>query len=160
MVDVVDAATRSRMMSGIRGTDTKPETFLRKALHRAGFRYRLHAGRLPGRPDIVLTSRNAAIFVHGCFWHRHEGCHWCTTPASNVEFWIDKFERNVVRDRLAIEAMQNLGWRTGVVWECGLRTGHADRTIAQVEGWLRSASPHFESELVRPRQNKVRGGGS
>ena len=150
MVDVVDSATRSRMMSGIRGTNTRPETFLRKTLHRAGFRYRLHASKLPGRPDIVLASRRAVIFVHGCFWHRHEGCHWCTTPASNVEFWRSKFERNVERDVHAIEALRSLGWRTGIVWECGLRKSFATSTLEDLMTWLRSGEAEFESALVRP----------
>lgn len=137
-------------MSGIRGKDTRPETVLRKALYRAGFRYRLHAASLPGRPDIILTSQRAAIFVHGCFWHRHEGCHWCSTPASNVEFWRSKFERNVKRDRGTIDGLHALGWRTGIVWECGLRKPYVDGTTSQVERWIRSDSVFFESDLVRP----------
>jgi len=151
MVDVVDAATRSRMMSGIRGTDTRPETFLRKALHRAGFRYRLHAAKLPGRPDIVLASRRAAIFMHGCFWHRHEGCHWCTTPASNVEFWRSKFERNVERDRTVVETLHSMEWRTAIIWECGLRQPYAASTLEDIVTWLRSDDVAYESALVRPR---------
>lgn len=151
MVDIVDTATRSRMMAGIRGVNTRPETFLRRALHRAGFRYRLHASKLPGRPDIVLASRQAAIFVHGCFWHRHEGCHWCTTPASNVAFWKGKFERNVERDRQIIETLQEQGWRTGVVWECGLRRPYAASTLDGLLPWLRSDGAWFESALVRPK---------
>jgi DNA mismatch endonuclease (patch repair protein) len=155
MVDIVDVATRSRMMSGIRGVNTRPETFLRKALHRAGFRYRLHASKLPGRPDVVLASRRAAIFVHGCFWHRHEGCHWCTTPASNVDFWTSKFERNVERDRQAIDALVELSWRTAVIWECGLRKPYAATTTAQLEEWILSGGPSFESEVVRPAGDPV-----
>jgi DNA mismatch endonuclease (patch repair protein) len=155
MVDIVDAATRSRMMSGIRGANTRPETFLRKALHRAGFRYRLHASKLPGRPDIVLASRRAAIFVHGCFWHRHHGCHWCTTPASNVDFWTSKFERNVERDRQAIDTLQELSWRTAVVWECGLRKPYAATTTVQLEEWIRSGTSSFESAVVRPVSDPV-----
>ena len=151
MVDVVDAATRSRMMSGIRGTDTRPETFLRKALHRAGFRYRLHAAKLRGRPDIVHASRRAAIFEHGCFWHRHEGCHWCTTPASNVEFWRGKFERNVERDRSVVETLQSMEWRTAIIWECGLRKPYAASTLEDIVAWLRSDDLAHESALVRPR---------
>lgn len=151
MVDIVDAATRSRMMSGIRGVNTRPETFLRKALHRTGFRYRLHASKLPGRPDIVLASRRAAIFVHGCFWHRHQGCHWCTTSASNVGFWTSKFEGNVERDRQAIDTLQALGWRTAVVWECGLRKPYAASTLDDLVAWLRSDEICFESALVRSR---------
>jgi DNA mismatch endonuclease (patch repair protein) len=151
MVDVVDSATRSRMMSGIRGANTQPETFLRKALHRAGLRYRLHAAKLPGRPDIVLASRGAAIFVHGCFWHRHAGCHWCTTPASNVDFWNRKFERTVERDQQAIETLHGLGWRTAIVWECGLRKPYAATTLEDLIPWLGSNETWFESALVRPR---------
>jgi len=151
MVDVVDAATRSRMMSGIRGMDTRPEIFLRKALHGAGFRYRLHAAKLPGRPDIVLASRRAAIFMHGCFWHRHEGCHWCTTPASNVEFWRSKFERNVERDQTVVETLHSMEWRTAIIWECGLREPHAATTLEDIVTWLRSDDVAYESALVRPR---------
>lgn len=150
MVDVVDQATRSRMMSGIRGADTRPEILLRKALHRAGFRYRLHAANLPGRPDIVLASRRAAIFVHGCFWHRHERCHWCTTPASNLEFWRSKFERNGERDRAVIETLQSMEWRTAIVWECGLRKPYAASTFEDLVTWLRSDAVAYESALVRP----------
>jgi len=151
MVDIVDTATRSRMMSGIRSANTRPETFLRKALHRAGFRYRLHGSTLPGRPDIVLASRRAAIFMHGCFWHRHQGCHWCTIPASNVDFWTSKFERNVERDRQAIDTLQELEWRTAVVWECGLRKPYAASTLDNLVLWLRSNEACFESALVRSR---------
>ena len=97
MVDTVDSATRSRMMAGIRGKDTKPERVLRQRLHAAGIRFRLHAPGLPGKPDLVFPRYKAVAFVHGCFWHRHEGCHWCTTPASNTEFWQTKFDHNVVR---------------------------------------------------------------
>ncbi|AOO80312.1 very short patch repair endonuclease [Bosea vaviloviae] len=149
MADIVDLATRSRMMAGIRGKDTKPESLLRSSLHRAGFRYRLHVAGLPGRPDIVLVSRRVAIFVHGCFWHRHKGCHWCTTPASNVEFWQNKFARNVERDKEAMQALADLGWRTAIVWECALRKAYAVETVVEVDRWIRSDMPFFESALVR-----------
>ena len=102
MVDVVDKATRSRMMSGIRGKDTQPELLLRRALHRLGLRYRVHVAKLPGRPDIVLARHNAVVLVHGCFWHRHRGCLFATNPASNAEFWKGKFadEQGTVSDQL------------------------------------------------------------
>lgn len=128
MADIVDRATRSRMMSGIRGRNTRPEMAVRRHLHAAGLRFRLHRKDLPGKPDIVLPRHKVAIFVHGCFWHRHAGCPKATTPSSNVEFWQKKFADNVardVRDRAALEA---LGWRVLVVWECELKGG--------VPGWL------------------------
>ncbi|MES2443975.1 MAG: DNA mismatch endonuclease Vsr [Pseudomonadota bacterium] len=152
MVDVVDQATRSRMMAGIRGKDTKPEIILRKALHRAGFRFRLHAKDLPGRPDVVLSSRRVVVFVQGCFWHRHAGCHWCSTPASNFEFWEAKFARNVERDRNTVQVLSEMGWRTAVVWECGLRKTLAASTVEHLIRWMMSDSVLFESGLVRPKE--------
>ena len=151
MADVVDRATRSRMMSGIRAKDTKPEIVLRRKLHRAGLRYRLHGTKLPGKPDLVLTSRRAVIFVHGCFWHRHNGCHWCSTPSSNTDFWSAKFERNVARDADAIEALNAERWRVAVVWECGLRAPSLEGTTTKLLAWVRSGSGDFESALVRAR---------
>lgn len=121
MADIVDQKTRSRMMSGIRGRNTKPELIVRRALHAAGFRYRLHRSDLPGRPDIVLPGRRIAILVHGCFWHRHEGCSKCTAPATRAEFWQAKFDRNITRDRENIAALEAAGWAVYVVWECETR---------------------------------------
>lgn len=112
------------MMSGIRGKDTRPELLVRRALHRAGLRFRLASGRtLPGRPDIVLPRHRAAIFVHGCFWHRHPGCAFAYTPKSNRRFWLRKFAENVERDERNLRALRRLGWRTFVVWECSLTDG-------------------------------------
>lgn len=121
MPDIVDSATRSRMMAGIRSKDTKPELQVRKALHALGFRYRLHDRRLPGHPDLVLPRYRVAIFVHGCFWHRHEGCFHASTPATRAGFWAAKFEKNVQRDRQSRQALKEAGWRVLVVWECGLK---------------------------------------
>jgi DNA mismatch endonuclease (patch repair protein) len=121
MTDIVDQATRSRMMSGIRGRDTKPEMVVRRALHAAGLRYRLHVRDLPGRPDIVLPGRRTAVFVHGCFWHRHPGCRLAATPSTRPEFWQAKFEGNVRRDRQSSEALKAQGWAVVVVWECETR---------------------------------------
>lgn len=138
-------------MAGIRGRNTMPELVLRRRLHREGFRFRLHGARLPGKPDIVLPGRRVAILVHGCFWHRHAGCHWCSTPSSNIEFWHAKFSRNRVRDAEVLVALREAGWRVATVWECGLRPAFVDETVAQLVEWIRSGIPTFGSGIVRPR---------
>lgn len=139
MVDVVSSKVRSRMMAGIGGKDTKPELTLRKGLFALGLRYRLHDRKLPGRPDIVLSRWNAVVFVHGCFWHRHPGCRFATTPATRIEFWLDKFEKNVARDQRNVVALQTLGWRVLVVWECDIKADPSG-TIKRVEQWIRLGS--------------------
>lgn len=142
MADVVDPATRSRMMSGIRGKNTKPELLIRKALHARGFRYRLHCD-LPGKPDICLPKHRAVIFVHGCFWHGHD-CHLFKWPSTRPEFWRDKIERNRAVDAAAEAALGEGGWRVAVVWECALK-GRARRPLDQVADkldlWIRSGAP-------------------
>lgn len=156
-MDVVDSRTRSRMMAGIRGADTRPELALRRELHRAGLRYRLHVAGLPGRPDLVFPARRAAVLVHGCFWHRHEGCHWCTTPASNVDFWTRKFSRNVERDMRHLEELSRLGWRVAIVWECALKGAATAATVTAVREWLASDREHFETGLIRGREYPASG---
>lgn len=118
MADIVDKATRSRMMSAIKGKDTKPEMMVRRFLHACGFRFRLHRKDLPGKPDIVLPKYKVVIFVHGCFWHRHKGCPKATTPATNVDRWKTKFDDNVARDARNQAALREAGWDVIVVWEC------------------------------------------
>ena len=118
--DIVDAATRSRMMAGIPGKNTRPELQIRKALHRMGFRYRLHASRIPGRPDMVFKSYNAVVFVHGCFWHGHN-CRFFRLPKTRSHFWRAKITQNRARDVIARNLIADLGWRQLVVWECALR---------------------------------------
>jgi len=125
-------------MAGIRGKDTKPELGLRRALHRLGFRYRLHVAGLPGRPDIVLPRRQAAIQIHGCFWHRHEHCAFCTTPASNMRFWKSKFGETVKRDKRNLEALRKLGWKVAIVWECSVKEKGAEAVAEKIAAWLQS----------------------
>lgn len=141
MTDIVDSQTRSRMMSGIRGKNTKPELALRRSLHALGFRYRLHAKGIPGKPDIVMPKYRAVIFVHGCFWHRHAGCRYATVPATRPEFWAAKFEANVARDADVQSALLKAGWRIATVWECALRS---ETSVAQtrdvVVAWLTDMS--------------------
>lgn len=121
MTDIVDSKTRSRMMAGIRGKNTRPELLVRKYLHAKGFRYRLHDKKLPGSPDIVLRKYQLAIFVHGCFWHRHKGCRYATTPAQNRKKWLLKFRQNTERDQRQINQLIDMGWRVLVIWECALK---------------------------------------
>lgn len=109
---------RSANMARIRSVDTTPELTVRKLLHRLGYRFRLHRRNLPGKPDICFPGRKKAIFVHGCFWHRHEGCRRTTTPKTRKSFWEDKFQRNVVRDRANVSDLDELGWSVLIVWEC------------------------------------------
>lgn len=121
MVDTIDKKKRSWVMSRVRSTNTKPEMRVRSALHRMGYRFRLHRKDLPGKPDVVLTKHRLAIFVHGCFWHRHSGCDKTRTPKTNVEFWEGKFKRNVERDRLNQVELRRMGWRVEVIWECEIK---------------------------------------
>lgn len=109
------------MMAGIKGKNTRPELLVRQYLYSKGFRYRLHVKKLPGSPDIVLQKYQLAIFVHGCFWHRHNGCVLSYIPASNQDRWLAKFQQNVERDRRNIDLLLRAGWRVIVLWECGLR---------------------------------------
>src|SRR5690554_4709711 len=120
MADIVDSKTRSRMMSGIKGKHTRPELLVRSGLHRLGFRFRLHPRNLSGRPDLILPKYRVAIFVHGCFWHRHPGCKYATTPTTREDFWRAKFEANVERDRRKARELREAGWRVLTVWECTL----------------------------------------
>lgn len=138
MIDVVDKITRSRMMAGIQGKDTKPEIELRRALHSGGLRYRLHVGGLPGRPDIVLPRHRAIVEVHGCFWHRHAQCVFCTTPASNPAFWKSKFGETVKRDKRNFDALRKLGWKVAIVWECSIKDEGAEAVAQRIAAWLQS----------------------
>lgn len=134
-MDIVDPAQRSRMMSGIKGKDTKPEMLVRRFLHAHGYRYRLHRKDLPGKPDIVMPRLKVCIFVHGCFWHHHQGCRFAVLPKSRPEFWRTKLLANSDRDQRAIESLNERGWTTLVVWECELR--RSDTTLMSLLERLR-----------------------
>lgn len=145
MVDVVDSATRSRMMSGIRGRNTKPEILVRSLLHRHGFRFRLNVRKLPGKPDIVLPRYHAVVFVHGCFWHGHD-CELFKWPKTHPDFWRKKIRNNQANDNRAKELLLASGWRVCIVWECTLRGAKTDfeTMIQKLADWLRSDSPILE----------------
>lgn len=156
MVDIVDVATRSRMMSGIRGKNTKPELALRSQLHRAGIRYRLHVSSLPGRPDIVLPRWHAVVFVHGCFWHGHT-CPLFKVPQTRTDWWKDKIAKNRENDSRALLALELTGWRRMVVWECAMRGSSAqspERVALAVVSWLKSGEDKGEISGCRERRGQ------
>lgn len=123
MADTFSPEERSRIMARVKSKGTKPEVIVRKWLHKHGFRFRLHSKHLPGKPDICLPKHQTVIFVHGCFWHRHAECAQATMPASNVEYWKSKFERNVKRDNTKKLELEKAGWKVLVLWECEVKSG-------------------------------------
>lgn len=135
MADTMTPEERSRRMSLVRCKDTGPELVVRRLVHGLGYRYRLHGKGLPGHPDLVFARRRAVIFVHGCFWHRHAGCRLARLPKSRQEFWLPKLEANSARDAHSTAALEGLGWRVLVVWECETRdlTSLAPRIITFLE---------------------------
>lgn len=150
MVDVVDRKTRSRMMSGIRGKNTRPELLIRKGLHARGFRFRLHDKRLPGKPDLVLPKYSAVIFVHGCFWHGHD-CHLFKWPQSRRDFWRTKITRNKAKDAESYASLKKEGWYILTIWECALK-GRTRRPLDQV---LDTATDWL---MYSTRDRQIRGG--
>lgn len=129
MADVHSPAIRSHNMSRIRGKDTKPEMLVRHYLHSHGLRYRLHDKSLPGTPDLVLPRYRTVIFVHGCFWHAHEGCRYYVVPKTRTEFWLNKIGRNVANDFRQQAELRTEGWRVLTVWECELRPPYREATL-------------------------------
>jgi DNA mismatch endonuclease (patch repair protein) len=138
MADVFSKDKRSDVMSRIRGRDTRPERAVRSILHKLGFRFRLQARHLPGKPDIVLPKYRTVIMVHGCFWHRHSHCKYAYTPKTRTEFWNTKLSANVARDRKTGKALRALGWRIITVWECELK--HGDHVPIRLMRALRETS--------------------
>lgn len=133
MADPLTPEQRHKCMSSIRAKDTKPEMMVRRYLHSRGFRYRLNVRRLPGTPDIVLRKYRTVIFIHGCFWHGHEGCSLYVAPKSNTQYWTEKIARNAERDTIARARLHQLGWHTIVLWECQLKPRERDNTLSQLE---------------------------
>lgn len=137
-MDIKLKEARSYNMSRIRSTDTSPEVTLRKYLFSRGLRYRKNVRSLPGTPDLVFPKYRTVVFVHGCFWHRHPGCRYATTPATNTEFWNQKFQDNIERDRKVVSELSDLGWNIITVWECELRnpvrTETCERVCAEITG--------------------------
>lgn len=141
MTDVVSPAKRSQMMSGIKGKNSLPEMLVRKALFAMGHRFRLHRRDLPGSPDIAMPGLKVAIFVHGCFWHAHQGCKYAKTPSTRTQFWMAKLQGNVERDQRAAEKLTEMHWRVLTVWECSTRDGEAAaRLTDSLRTWIDSGA--------------------
>lgn len=139
MADVVSPAKRSQMMSGISGKNSLPEMLVRKALFAMGHRFRLHRRDLPGTPDIAMPRRNIAIFVHGCFWHAHQGCKYAKMPSTRTDFWSTKLHANVDRDQRAVDQLAEMGWRVLIVWECSTRDPEAAAALSKsMHRWIES----------------------
>jgi DNA mismatch endonuclease, patch repair protein len=151
--DIVDSISRSRMMSGIRAKNTDPEIRIRKGLHAMGYRYRLHAPEVPGKPDVVLPRHRSAVFVNGCFWHGHD-CPLYRLPGTRSDFWRAKIERNRARDAVVRQQLQETGWRSLTVWECAIRGAGRlglDETLALMDTWIRSGDASGEIRAPKGR---------
>ena len=149
MADILSPEKRSHNMAAIRSKDTKPEMYLRKLLFSKGYRYRKNVSSIPGHPDIYLAKYNVAIFVNGCFWHRHNGCKYAYTPKSRIEFWNKKFEDNVARDLHVRKQLRELGIRCAVIWECTVRKmikqdQARNKTLEKIEVFLRNEDTYME----------------
>ncbi len=145
-MDIVSSAKRKEMMSGIRGKNTRPELLVRSSLHRMGFRYRLHAKELSGKPDLVFAQHRAVIFVNGCFWHGHQ-CNLFKWPKTRPVFWRAKITGNTERDRRNHSQLEADGWRIGIVWECalkGARRQNSDEVFHEIARWLKSSIRRVE----------------
>jgi DNA mismatch endonuclease (patch repair protein) len=133
-MDVFSPKKRSEVMSRIRGKNTKPEMIVRHYLHAHGLRYRLHAKKLRGRPDVVLPRHRAVVFVHGCFWHQHSRCKYAARPSTNATFWQEKLSGNVERDARTVAELENEGWRVFTIWECALQESDLQALLQGILG--------------------------
>src|ERR1700712_4365898 len=141
MADVHSKETRSYNMSRIRSKDTKPEMLVRKFLHKSGFRYRLHVRDMPGKPDIVLPKYKTVIFIHGCFWHGHQGCKYYVVPKTRTEWWLNKINGNINNDLKAIKALKKEGWEIINIWECDLKAKKSVLTLNKLPGKIVPSRP-------------------
>ena len=147
-MDNLTRERRARLMSRVRSKNTEPEMSVRRIAHSMGFRFRVHRRDLPGRPDIVFPKYRAVVFVHGCFWHRHPGCMKATIPKSNMQFWIEKFERNMQRDSRQTQRLRDAGWKVVVVWECQVAE------LEEVRGALRGITQTCNVKTDIPSESR------
>ncbi|PWK47907.1 very short patch repair endonuclease [Pleionea mediterranea] len=149
-MDIVSKKKRSELMSDIKSYNTKPEIMVRKVLYNMGFRYRINDSVEGIKPDIILRKYNVVIFVHGCYWHRHRGCLLAYNPKSKVDFWNQKFKKNIERDKKVFLKLKLQGWRVGVIWECTTRNSDEfARTMLELQQWILNGSDEFESTFVK-----------
>lgn len=146
MADIFSKSKRSEIMSNISAKNTKPEIILRKALFAKGYRYRINYKKLPGKPDIVLSKHKTVIFVNGCFWHGHSQCKDAHLPKTNIEFWKNKIESNVERDKRNIQQLEELGWNVILIWECEIKKKNMNSLITRIINSLSSRQP--KSDMV------------
>lgn len=148
MADIVSKEVRSKMMSGIKGKNTKPELLIRHRIFAMGFRYRLHVRNLPGKPDLVFRKYRAVIFINGCFWHGHD-CHLFNWPKTNTDFWKDKILKNICNDSIKTKQLLDSGWRVFTVWECSIksRLRYVDDVVLKISKWLVSDELTGECKL-------------
>jgi DNA mismatch endonuclease (patch repair protein) len=133
-VDRLSRKARSALMARVKGKDTKPELVVRSALHRAGYRFRIHLRRIPGSPDLAFPARKKVIFIHGCFWHKHSKCKLATTPKTHTDYWLKKLEENKKRDSRKTRALRREGWGVLIVWQCKLDS--IDRELRRIKQFL------------------------
>lgn len=155
-MDKISQEHRSWNMSRIRSSNTKPEIIVRSLLHKMGYRFRLHRKDLPGKPDIVLPKYRTIIFVHGCFWHRHSGCKFTSSPKSRIDFWQDKFRKNIERDLDAQKRLENMNWRVFTVWEC--ETSDVSAIQSKIELFFAGYSTSLKNSV--PIASQTTGGSS
>lgn len=155
MPDIMTPQQRHDTMSHIRGKNTTPELLVRRYLHSAGFRFRIHVKKLPGCPDVVLAEYRTCIFVNGCFWHGHRGCRHATRPKSNAEFWRTKIQNNIKRDELTIQMLEVMGWKIVTVWECELKKDCIDKTLSLLVDTLRNNRDAYAQEQEERRKRNA-----
>jgi DNA mismatch endonuclease (patch repair protein) len=149
MADVHSKATRSYNMSRIKGKDTKPEMLVRRFLHAQGFRYRLHVKDLPGKPDIVLPKYRTVIFVHGCFWHGHEGCKRSALPKTRTKWWKEKISKNVLNNETALNILVSTQWKVIILWECQLKPSIQETTLNSLIAIIKSDEGRTDAMVER-----------
>lgn len=147
MNDKVTPEKRSEIMRRVKSKNTQPELLVRRKLHSRGFRFRVHDGKLPGSPDLVFPKYKVALFIHGCFWHRHAGCRAASTPSTNKAYWNKKFKRTLQRDRETSSLLKKLGWRVFVVWECSLSKKSQEMTLETLDRAIKKKAVNLKNGM-------------
>ena len=155
MSDVMTQQQRHICMSHIKAKNTKPEVIVRQYLHAEGFRFRIHVKNLPGCPDVVLAKYRTCVFVNGCFWHGHRSCRYATSPKTNSEFWSKKIQNNIKRDELSTQALEALGWKVAIVWECELKKEIRDETLPHLAEQIRNNGASYAEEQAQRRKRNA-----